>query len=213
MFSHTDEVEMTRKYRKEHDLMGFEAEDIVDKTPELKEKYLQKLFYPTNKELSSIGVRGIYLNNYIRWDSKIFHENMIKKYNYETREQTRTFIPYDRPDCFLYSDLHDYIKYKKIGYGIVTDHACREIRLGKIRREKGIELVKKYQNIQPKYIDKFIIWSGLDISNFHHFINFNEDKKQFSKICNSNFEKSYQLSHKNEIIDNSFTLMSKGWIN
>ena len=29
MFSHTDEVEMTRKYRKEHDLMGYEAEDLL----------------------------------------------------------------------------------------------------------------------------------------------------------------------------------------
>jgi hypothetical protein len=29
MFSHLDEVEMTRKYRKEHDLMGFEAEDLI----------------------------------------------------------------------------------------------------------------------------------------------------------------------------------------
>jgi N-acetyl sugar amidotransferase len=213
MFSHTDEVEMTRKYRKEHDLMGFEAEDIVDKTPELKEKYLQKLFYPSNKELSQVGVRGIYLNNYIRWDSKDFHENMIKKYGYETKEQTRTFIPYDRPDCFLYSDLHDYIKYQKFGYGVVTDHVCREIRLGKISRKEGVELVNKYQNIQPKCIDKFIIWSGLEILNFHRIINFNENKKQSSKICNSNFEKLYKLSHKEEIIDNSFTLMSKGWIN
>ncbi|MFN5885876.1 MAG: N-acetyl sugar amidotransferase [Bacteroidota bacterium] len=30
MFSHLDEVEMTRKYRKEHDLMGYEAEDLLD---------------------------------------------------------------------------------------------------------------------------------------------------------------------------------------
>ncbi len=30
MYSHFDEVEMTRKYRKEHDLMGLEAEDLID---------------------------------------------------------------------------------------------------------------------------------------------------------------------------------------
>ena len=29
MFSHLDEVEMTRKYRKEHDLFGYEAEDLL----------------------------------------------------------------------------------------------------------------------------------------------------------------------------------------
>ena len=32
MFSHLDEVEMTRKYRKDHDLMGFEAEDLIDES-------------------------------------------------------------------------------------------------------------------------------------------------------------------------------------
>src|SRR6266852_578808 len=37
MFSHTDEVEMTRKYRKEHDLMGFEAEDLVGRESGLTE--------------------------------------------------------------------------------------------------------------------------------------------------------------------------------
>ena len=29
MFSHKHEVEMTRRYRKDHDLMGFEAEDLI----------------------------------------------------------------------------------------------------------------------------------------------------------------------------------------
>ena len=29
MYSHHDEVEMTRKYRKEHDLLGYEAEDLL----------------------------------------------------------------------------------------------------------------------------------------------------------------------------------------
>ena len=30
MFSHLNKVEMTRRYRKEHDLMGYEAEDLID---------------------------------------------------------------------------------------------------------------------------------------------------------------------------------------
>ena len=29
MYSHLDEVEMTRRYRHEHDLFGFEAEDLI----------------------------------------------------------------------------------------------------------------------------------------------------------------------------------------
>ena len=41
MFSHLDEVEMTRKYRKEHDLMGYEAEDLIDEFDNLKERDLK----------------------------------------------------------------------------------------------------------------------------------------------------------------------------
>ena len=88
MFSHTDEVEMTRKYRKEHDLMGFEAEDMISEKNEIFERDMAKNFYPSDKDIETIGVRGIYLNNYIRWDSKIQHESMITKYNYETLLQT-----------------------------------------------------------------------------------------------------------------------------
>ena len=36
MFSHEDEVEMTRRYRKNHDLMGFEADDLIEITNNLK---------------------------------------------------------------------------------------------------------------------------------------------------------------------------------
>ena len=37
MFSHLNEVEMTRKYRKEHDLMGYEAEDLYGEMENLQE--------------------------------------------------------------------------------------------------------------------------------------------------------------------------------
>ncbi|MFM2394987.1 MAG: hypothetical protein RLZZ546_2970, partial [Bacteroidota bacterium] len=91
MFSHIDEVEMTRKYRKEHDLMGYEAEDLIDEFDQIYEQDISQFKYPEDIEIEKIGVRGIYLNNYIRWDSKAQHEAMIKLYNYETNYQTRTF--------------------------------------------------------------------------------------------------------------------------
>ena len=81
MFSHLDEVEMTRKYRKEHDLMGYEAEDLIDEFDNISEEDITQFKYPDDKEIERVGVRGIYLNNYLRWDSRSQHELMIKKYN------------------------------------------------------------------------------------------------------------------------------------
>lgn len=236
MFSHTDEVEMTRKYRKEHDLMGFEAEDMINEQEGIYERDMKKFFYPTDKEIEQVGIRGIYLGNYIRWDSKTQHERMIKLYNYETMQQTRTFNSYDNPDCFLYSDLHDYIKFLKFGYGKATDHASREIRLKKMTREEGIALVQKFQEVKPKHLDMFLKWAEIDESYFFQTIDRFRDPAVWQKVNGhwmtkhsvldeANLKAServppdkhaacrYTLSRRTETADeNHFKLMHKGWI-
>ena len=180
MYSHLDEVEMTRKYRKEHDLMGFEAEDIIGKS-NLNEKDLQNYLYPHDKEIESVGVRGIYLNNYIRWDSKAQHEEMIKLYGYESNLQQRTFDTYSDVDCHHYSGLHDHIKYIKWGFSKVTDHACREIRLKRLSRKKAELLVKKYSNIKAKDTNLFLSFNKISKKNLFDSINKHRSKKVWQK--------------------------------
>ena len=166
MFSHTDEVEMTRKYRKEHDLMGLEAESLLENADELSAADIEQFIYPHDKELEAVGVRGIYLNNYIRWDTKAQHEQMIQQYSYESMTQQRTFDTYNDVDCFHYSGLHDYIKFLKWGYGKVTDHASREIRLKRMTREEGIEWVRQYELVEPAELPLFLDWVGLSKEEF-----------------------------------------------
>ena len=38
---------------------------------------LQNYLYPHDKEIEAVGIRGLYLNNYLRWDSKSQHEKLI----------------------------------------------------------------------------------------------------------------------------------------
>lgn len=170
MFSHLDEVEMTRKYRKEHDLMGYEAEDLIDDVDNITASDLSAFLYPDNRELEQVGVRGIYLNHYIRWDSRAQHEQMIRAYGYETAPQTRTFDTYNDVDCWNYSDVHDYIKWLKHGYGKVVDHACREIRLRRMTRTQGLELVQQYQSRPPRHLHRFLDWLGITENAFHYII-------------------------------------------
>lgn len=177
MFSHHDKVEMTRKYRKEHDLMGFEAEDLIDEFDSILESDIIQYKYPTNEEIEKIGVRGIYLNNYHRWDSKTQHEEMIKLYDFESNIQNRTFDTYNNVDCWNYSDVHDYIKLIKHGYGKVTDHACREIRFGRLSRDQALSLIFKYQLIKPIYLDKFLEWFGITENSFFYLIDQHRNKE------------------------------------
>lgn len=93
MFSHLDEVEMTERCRKEHGLMGITAEDIVDSAGGITRGDVQPFVYPYDSELETVGVRGLYLSNYIRWDAKRQHEAMIDIYGYESSEQ-QTYFQY-----------------------------------------------------------------------------------------------------------------------
>lgn len=184
MFSHLDEVEMTRKYRKEHDLMGVEAEDLLDEFDLINENDVIPYKYPDDKELEKVGVRGIYLNNYIRWDSKAQHEKMIGLYGYETSFQNNTFDTYNDVDCFHYSDLHDHIKYLKYGYGKATDHACREIRLKRLTREEAQHLVNEYQYKNPSSLDLFLNWIGMTKNSFYYII----DQHRNTQVWNRDSE-------------------------
>lgn len=170
MFSHLDEVEMTRKYRKEHDLMGYEAEDLIDSDDNIVASDMIQYAYPDDKEIERVGVRGIYLNNYIRWDSKAQHEQMINMYGYETFGQNRTFDTYNDVDCFNYSDVHDYIKYVKHGYGKVRDNVCREIRLRRLTREQGLVIVQQYETKKMQHLQLFLDWLGIKENSFHYII-------------------------------------------
>jgi len=161
MFSHLDEVEMTRKYRKEHDLMGYEAEDLFGEMENLGEEQLSPYFYPDDYLVQRVGVRGVYLNNYVRWDSRSQHESMVKFYDYETAQMERTFDFYNDVDSYVYPHIHDHIKDLKHGFTKVVDHACREIRLRRMTRDRAVELVNHYSVQPPKFVNLFAEWLGV----------------------------------------------------
>lgn len=161
MFSHEHEVEMTRRYRKDHDLMGYEADDLLSIFDTLKEDDVWQYRYPDDHDLNAVGVRGIYLGNYVRWDPKAQHEQMMHQYDYRTSAFNRTFDCYDYVDCFNYMDLHDQLKLYKHGYSKVTDHASREIRFGRLTRDEGLALVRKYEQAPLNYPDQFGEWLGV----------------------------------------------------
>jgi N-acetyl sugar amidotransferase len=162
MFSHTDEVEMTRRYRREHDLMGLEPEDAADPDSGVPEADLAPLFYPEDRQLNAVGVRGIYLGNYLRWDVKAQHEAMLDRHDYCVAPQPRTFDSYSDVDCAVHADLHDEIKTLKWGYGKATDHACREIRFGRLTRDQGAALVRRHDAARATGFDAFAGRIGID---------------------------------------------------
>lgn len=161
MFSHLDRVEMTKKVRKEHSLKMLDVEELKRAAPGLDERDLVAFSYPSDEQLEKCGVRGIYISNFFHWDSQAQIEKMIKKYGYETNEEERTFNKYETIHCNVVAGVHDYLKYLKYGYGKATDHASRDIRLKRISRSEGIDLVLKHDHIKPKNFKYFCDWLGV----------------------------------------------------
>lgn len=193
MFSHLDTVEMTKKVRKEHGLKMFDAESLMGLDPDLSDKDLMSFTYPSDKQLESSRVRGIYISNFHFWDSQKQIEEMIAKYGYETESQSRTFNPYETIHCHLVSGVHDYLKYIKYGFGKSLDHACRDIRLKRITREEGISLVNKYDKVIPPEIDSFCEWLGIKRDYFDSLIEKHRDLKIWKKNEKNEWVLRYSL--------------------
>lgn len=189
MFSHLDAVEMTERCRKEHGLMGIAAEDLIDSTAGITRGDIQPFVYPYGSELEAVGVRGLYLSNYIRWDAKKQHELMIDTYGYESALQQRTFNTYEDLHCHHSAGLHDYIKYLKYGYSKVTDHATREIRLKRMTREEGIAHVAKYTSRKPADMDLFLDWIEMTEQEFLACI----DDRRDQRIWMKNIDEEWKL--------------------
>lgn len=211
MFSHKHEVEMSRRYRKDHDLMGLEADDLVKTYNLLKEEDIWQYRYPDNFDIEKVGTRGIYLGNFIRWDPKAQHEEMIEKYGYLTSKFNRTFDCYDYVDCFNYMEIHDLLKYFKNGYSKVTDHVSREIRFKRLSKLEGMFIKKKYETTKISYLKQFCDWLGVNQEAIWFVLNQHRNTKYWYQLKPDKWikkEKSQNIRLSKKV-DLKFTINSK----
>lgn len=196
MFSHEDRVEMTKKTRKEHALRGFDAESLAGMSDKISEKDLQSFTYPSDKQLEESRVRGVYIGNYVLWDSQKQILDMIDKYGYETNKQERTYNTFESIYCALNAGVHDYIKYIKYGYAKVNDHVARDIRLKRIDVKKGNELIEQYLHKVPKSLETFLDWLGISSEEFYENVDRFRCPIHWSKddVGNWNYKSSLNLS-------------------
>jgi N-acetyl sugar amidotransferase len=216
MFSHKHEVEMTRRYRKDHDLMGFEPANLINVANNLNLDELHSFEYPSDKVINSIGIRGIYLGNYIRWDPIAQHNLMIKKYKFNSCKLDRTFDSYDYVDSYVYTGVHDKIKYLKNGYSKVTDHVCREIRYKRINRDQGLKLIKYYENKDDQYEEFFINWLGINKKGLNLFYDEIRNKNIWKEISPNKWKKKYPkilINLKNSRSNNKLNYIINNQIN
>jgi hypothetical protein len=218
MFSHTDEVEMTSRYRKEHDLMGVDEAGIFEFDPDFKREDLSSLVYPSDELLKRNGTRGIYLSNFLRWDPVAQHEFVSKKYGYLGRKSNRTYYEYDNPDCPVYLGFQDFLKVKRLGYGKVTDQLVRDIRHKRIEKKSALAIEREYLKNSPEGLEDFARWLGISPKNLDPIV-LSHGKDFAHQILTENWRHDLEMpsssngqpnSDGEPLIDQDFTNIGKG---
>lgn len=181
MYSYNDFVEFTAKTRLEHGLHGYDWHDFTDDglkrlgRSDIKEgltpKDLLWAQYPSDEEIDAIGVRGIYLSNYVHWDANQHVEIVTKLYDWRPAEQPfeRTYRRFSNIDDMHENGIHDYLKFVKLGYGRGSDHSSKDIRAGIMSREQGIEMVRKYDHVKPRRdLERWLKYVGMTETEFDY---------------------------------------------
>lgn len=195
MHSYNDYVEFTYRYRHEHCLRGFEWQDILSEAHKQGEKLsanqLIPWMYPSDEEIDRVGVRGIYISNYFRWDANVHGKMVIEKYGFLEAEEPfeRTYRKMSNLDDMHENGIHDYMKYVKFGYGRATDHVCKDIRSGSMTREQGIEIVRKMDSIKSKDLYRWLDYVGWTEAEFDRVADTFRDKRVWLKDKQGNWKK------------------------
>jgi N-acetyl sugar amidotransferase len=103
------------------------------------------------------ATRAVFMSYYYHWDSET-HLGIARQYGFRTLDGPgegtyRTYVGIDEK----INRVHQYLKVLKFGYGRATDHACEDIRNGRLSREAAKELVRRHdlEPLSDAYVDEF----------------------------------------------------------
>ena len=165
------------------------AVDAFERFGDVKDVSKKDLFmyrFPDSKRLDEVGIRAAYLEYYTNdWD-QVKNAEFSMKHGMKIREDNLEELGAVQKFCALDSDMwivNQLIKYVKFGFGYATDEACYEIREGRITREQGFELVRKYDGrCGDKYINKFCRYIDISIDEFWNVVEKFRNRDLFEKV-------------------------------
>jgi imidazoleglycerol phosphate synthase cyclase subunit len=166
-FSMDDYPEMSYRNRLEHFGRGYEWNYFLGREG-LTAQNLISWRYPEDSEILALGLRGIYLGNYVYWEANDHAQLMIDKYGFEIHDEPfeRTYRRISNLDDMHENGIHDYLKYIKFGYGRGTDHVSKDIRAGKLTREEGVRLIRKYDHVKSSDLFRWLDYVGMTEDEF-----------------------------------------------
>lgn len=125
---------------------------------------------PSTDEMERLGMRMVYMGYYIEDFNGYRNAEIAIEHGLRTREEPPGMIGDITGFDALDEDfviVNQMLKYLKFGFGKVNDQVCEAIRLGRLTRDEGIELIEKYDGrCAPKYIRRFCEYIGITEDEF-----------------------------------------------
>ena len=118
--------------------------------------------------LRKVGTEVHYLGYYLKWDPQECFYYAAEHTGFQPNpERTEgSYSKYSSVDDLI-DPLHYYTTYIKFGLGRATYDAAQEIRNGKITREEGVALVRRYDAEFPKkYFKEILDYMGITEERF-----------------------------------------------
>jgi len=118
--------------------------------------------------LQAIGTEVHYLGYYLKWDPQECYYYAAENTGFVPNDQ-RTEGSYSRYSSIddKIDPLHYYTTLIKFGIGRATYDAAQEIRCGKITREEGVALVRRYDTEFPgRYFPEMLEYMGISEATF-----------------------------------------------
>lgn len=191
-FSMNDFPEMNYRERTEHDGRGFDWNFFVG-IDKVTEKDMTPWKYPSDKEISDLNLRQIFLGHYIPWESNDHLKLVVEKYGFEVSDTPfeRTYRKGSNLDDMHENGVHDYLKFIKFGYGRCTDHASKDIRAGLLSKVEGMKLAKEMDPIKPKDLMRWLEYVGMSEEDFDRIADHFRDPRVWSWSEKDGWTKSY----------------------
>jgi N-acetyl sugar amidotransferase len=171
---------------------GFEYKDLLP------------YIFPSKQEIEDVGIIGIFLGHYIKWD--VFKQlEIVKKLGFQEESQITegTYDSWENLDV-KYQGFHDYFKFLKFGFGRATDHVSMEIRYGRMTREEGLAIIKKYEGKVPtRHLDEFLRDAEISMDEFIEICEKFTNKKLFKTDSNGNLIRDNEGNIEKLYYDNS----------
>jgi len=166
--SHKDNNYLDRNWLEQFQMLGHRISDVVHDGISLND--VKVLTYPDDEEIRTIGVTGLFLGYFEKWDTKR-NTDMCCSLGWNRNPDgpvEGAFNDVENLDCKWIGGLHDYMKYIKYGYGRATDQLCIEIRAGRMSRNQAIEALNNSSEgkIPWKYIPDFLEYLSISLDDF-----------------------------------------------